>query len=138
MAWLNTAPDMPEGDKSGKKNDARRVVYEKKHGAPLDMPECDAMHVVAYLFDIGPVLHGGMGETPLTCGEIAAWEGLTGIELTAWEAQVVRRLSLEYLSEQQRAESPTALPPWQDAPYARLDPAEQAKRLQRHIEGLAK
>lgn len=45
---------------------------------------------------------------------------------------------MEYLAEQQRATSATAMPPWPDAPYAKVDPAEQAKRLQRHIEGLAK
>jgi hypothetical protein len=136
-AWLNTAPDHPDKDK-GKKHKSRRATLEKKYGKPLAMPECGAQYIAAYLFDIGPTLHGEMGEYPLTHGELHAWMSNTGIELNVWESQTLRRMSVEYLSAQQAATSTTALPPWRDAPYARVDPAEQAKRLQRHLEGLAK
>lgn len=102
------------------------------------MPECTAQYVAAYLFEIGPVLHGGMGDYPLTHSELRAWMDNTGVELTAWEARTIRRLSMEYLSEQQRATTLGAAAPWQDAPYVKVDPAEQVIRLQRHIERLAK
>jgi hypothetical protein len=62
----------------------------------------------------------------------------TGIELNAWESRTLRRLSMDYLAEQQAATSATAEPPWADAPYAKVDPTEQAARLKRHLEGLAK
>ena len=135
MAWLNTAPDVSDkAREKGIKADARRVGFERKHGVPLDMPECAALHIVAYLFDIGPTL----GEAPVTHGEIRAWMDNSGIELSTWEAAMLRHLSLEYMHERQVATKPGALPPWRDAPYVTVDPAEQAKRLQRHIEGLAK
>jgi hypothetical protein len=95
-------------------------------------------HVMSYLFEIGPTMHGEMGEYPLTHSELRAWMDNTGIELNAWESRTLRRLSMDYLAEQQAATSATAEPPWTDAPYARVDPAEQAARLQRHLEGLAK
>lgn len=97
------------------------------------MPECDAIYIASYLFEIGPVLHGGMGETPLTHTEIEAWQRNTGIELEAWEAKVLHRLSLEYLSESQKATKPDAPAPWDNAPYLRL---AAAKRMQRAIDAM--
>lgn len=114
------------------------MTLEKKHGVPLAMPECGAAHLLVYLFEIGPVLQGGMGDAPITHTELQAWMENTGIELTAWEARIVKRLSLEYLSEQQRATAPDAPCPWPDAPYVQVDASTMAQRLQRHLERLAK
>lgn len=49
---------------------------------------------------------GGMSGAPLGHSEIAAWQSNTGIELTAWEARTLRRLSCEYLSTSQDASEP--------------------------------
>lgn len=110
------------------------MTLEKKHGVPLAMPECGAAHLLVYLFEIGPSL----GDAPLTHSELQAWMDNTGIELTAWEARVVKRLSCEYLSEQQRATAPETPCPWADAPYAQVDPNVMVQRLQRHLERLGK
>lgn len=61
-----------------------------------------------------------MGESPIGWQDIAAWEHLTGIELDVWEARTIRRLSLAFLSQRQKAEKP-------DCPEPMLDEAEVAQ-----------
>lgn len=73
-------------------------------------------HIIGHLFDAGPVLHTGMGPVPLSWSELATWQGVTGVELTPWEVQTVRRLSAEYISTQQAAEDPSMPPPYAVAP----------------------
>jgi hypothetical protein len=99
----------------------------------LEMPECDAMHLVSYLYEIGPTLPNGMGDAPLTHLEIEAWQRNTGIELSSWEARVLHSSSLAYLSESQRATKPDAEAPWAEAPYLRPPIDEVALRLQRSM-----
>jgi hypothetical protein len=112
-------PDAPKG--SEKKQESRRAVIIKAlKSEVLEMPECDAAHIVAYLFEIGPTLAGGMGEVPVPESEIESWQRNTGIELQSWEARTVKRLSREYLSESQAATEPNRACPWPDAPYAGL------------------
>lgn len=53
-----------------------------------------------------------MGPTALTYQEIAAWQRVTGIELQPCEAQWLRRLSSEWIGEQQQACKHFAPPPW--------------------------
>ena len=62
-----------------------------------DMPPTNAGgYLVAYLFEVGPTMASGMGMGPVTHQEIAAWQSLTGIPLTPWDARAIRRLSIEY------------------------------------------
>lgn len=77
-------------------------------------PLCE--YLADYLWDAGPTLPGGMGHVPLTHSEIKAWQDNTGTELTCWEAQTLRRLSAEYLTESQAAEAPDCPAPWSSAP----------------------
>lgn len=73
-----------------------------QQGIEIAMPECDASHVIGYLFEIGPTL----GEIPLTHAELAAWQANSGIELNSWEARMLRQLSVEYLSEYVKSRAP--------------------------------
>lgn len=76
-----------------------------------DMPSVDheAGYLIGYLYEIGPALDGG----PLTHQELGCWQANTGIELTAWQARTLRRLSQEYVAESHKAEKRDAQPPWQ-------------------------
>lgn len=85
------------------------------------MPPCDALHFIAYLYELGPTVAAGAGEGPITHAEIAAWQGNTGIALEGWEARLMRQLSLAYLSESHKATKADCEAPWADAPY--LKPA---------------
>jgi hypothetical protein len=84
------------------------------------MPTCDALHIVGYLFDVGPALSTSMGQAPLSFTELSEWQRCTGFELQPWEARILRQLSLEYLNELQLAKKLTCPSPWDDAPYFKL------------------
>lgn len=102
------------------------------------MPECEAMHLVAYLYEIGPTLPNGVGEVPLTHTEIEAWQRNTGIFLDAWESRVLHAASLAYLSESQRATKPDAEAPWADAPYFKPSANIVALRMQASMQELSR
>ena len=78
------------------------------------MPMVSAPHLIDYLYEIGPGMPGAMGSVPLSQSEIAAWQSNIGIELQAWEARFLVRLSKEYLGEYYRADAPTRAAPWTD------------------------
>ncbi|MGP1675933.1 MAG: hypothetical protein ACTS6J_02090 [Burkholderiales bacterium] len=77
-----------------------------------DMPPCDAEYIIGYLFEIGPTMAGGMGEAPLSHGEIAAWQSNVGLMLAPWESRFLRALSRDYLSQAQKSEKPDCPPPF--------------------------
>jgi hypothetical protein len=83
-----------------------------------DMPplECGA-YLIAYLFEVGPVMSGGMGPVPLTHGELRCWQDNIGLQLQPWEARFLRRLSREYAAEMHRAEKADAPAPWEPTDY---------------------
>lgn len=74
----------------------------------LDVPD----YLLGYLWDVGPVMSGGMGPVQISHSEIQSWQYNTGIELHPWETQTLRRLSGEYLSELRKAEKPDCPSPW--------------------------
>ena len=45
-----------------------------------------------------------MGEGPVSWAEITEWQRNTGIELDAWEARTIRRLSQVFVSQRHDAE----------------------------------
>lgn len=84
----------------------------KEEDYEADMPPLDAAYLVAYLFEVGPTLAGGMGAAPLTFSEIGNWMQATGIELEPWEARFIHRLSKEYLEEYYKAGKSDRESPW--------------------------
>jgi len=128
-AWLHAVPEKLKGEESKAEQLSRLQALEKKHGAGFepDMPPVNAAeHLVAYLFEIGPTMPGGMGAAALTHGEILAWCALTGIQLLPWEARCIRRLSVDYLVESRRAEKRECLAPWCEQEVVPLVSATQA------------
>lgn len=82
-----------------------------------DLPDPGpAAHLLGYLFDVGPVMSGGMGPVPLSHSEIHAWQQNTGVELRAWESSTLRRLSIEYLSVSADARDPACPAPYTAVP----------------------
>lgn len=53
-----------------------------------------------------------MGMAPLSWREIDAWCNRTRIDLSPWEARLIRRLSSTYLTESRRAEDENCPAPW--------------------------
>lgn len=84
----------------------------ERDGIDIEMPECLALHLAEYLFEIGPTVPAGMGAGPITHTEIRAWSENTGIELDAWEARTLRRLSIDYANESHKARDRTRPAPF--------------------------
>lgn len=80
----------------------------------LDLPLIDAgEHLITYLFDVGPSVGGEV----LSYSEIAAWLSISGVVISPWEAETLRKLSAAYLAEREAAKSP-------DRPLPESPPAE--------------
>lgn len=107
-AWLNATPERAKNDKSetvplSRIEQARKDLDDPGHEP--DMPEVEAgAYLLNYLWEIGPTMSAGGYPGPITHEEIAAWSSLTGIELEPWESRFIRKLSVEYLDENYRAQ----------------------------------
>lgn len=77
------------------------------------MPECAAPYLLDYLFELG-ICPGG---EPLTHGEIKSWQDNTGIELDAFEARTIKRLSTAYTEEHAQANDIESETAWTEAPW---------------------
>jgi hypothetical protein len=90
------------------------------------MPQLHAgSYLVGYLFEIGPVVPAGMGNGPISFSEIDAWVGITGRDLSPWEARILRELSIVYLNQQALSEKPDCPAPF----CGSLDKKQLAKHI---------
>lgn len=76
-----------------------------------------------WLDELGWVLPGGMGASPLTATELHAWASLTGQRPQAWEVEALLAASRAYLAALHEA---SPLPP-DDQPMPRAAPGSLAK-----------
>ena len=72
----------------------------------------EVAHIYHYLFEVGPVAYGAMGAIPVSFSEINQWMAATGNRLNPWEAVLLRQCSAAWVSAQQEAREPYAIPPW--------------------------
>ena len=112
IAWLYTA-QVRKTNKATEKLPPR-AERMKESGLRLPIPNNPAPHLTDWLFDIGPVVPGGMGMARIGWQDIAAWQSVTGHELAPWEASLLRSLSGEYLAMQNEASDPQTPAPWID------------------------
>lgn len=79
---------------------------------PVPLPEIAFPHIVKWWLEIGPSHNDG----PIDWQEMRAWQESTGIELSPWEARIIRSLSAEYVNmryEARKLDCP--------APYSEID-----------------
>ena len=76
------------------------------------MPPNPAPHVMTWLIEIGLAEANGMGESPISWLSINEWQKATGVCLSAFEAKLIRELSVAYVAEKRRSESENCPPPW--------------------------
>jgi hypothetical protein len=122
-----------DGDKSKEPTKSRLQLLRGRFGEDFQpaMPPLDCgEHLVGLLWNWGPTMCTSMGDSPLTHQELSYCQANTGIELSAWEAETLIRLSREYLGESHRATKRDCKPP-----FAESTEGEQVKRaeLQRKI-----
>lgn len=99
----------------------------QRDGVGILLPDNPAPYLTDWLFEIGPTSINGMGEGPIGWQDLTAWESLTGIELDAWEAKTLRRLSLAYLGQKIESREPDC-----PAPYIGLDDSNR-ERVSRKV-----
>ncbi len=134
MAWLYAVPKPAKGSKRA---EARVEVPQisrrdrmKKDGIEPAMPSNPLPHVVEWLIDMGITEATGMGPAPLSWREIDAWQRSTAITLSPWEAGVIRKLSVAYMSESAKAESENCPAPWHaKASQREIDAANARLRM---------
>ena len=112
MAWL-TATLETKNEKAEPTNRAKQ--YQDQGERPLRPPN-PATYLTDWLFDVGPTMHAGMGETVITYGELAEWQRQMGLELDPWEAQLLRQLSGAYAAEAYHARKPERIAPYTGVP----------------------
>jgi hypothetical protein len=96
-----------------------------------DMPVVfGAEHLLAYLWDVGPVMVSGGETVAVLHSELQAWQSNTGIELRPWEINFLRRLSSEYLSESFNARKEDCPAPWNEDEMTQEQRNIVAKRVQ--------
>lgn len=137
-AWLNAIPERAEGDRSKKPQLSRREFLAKQGVSEPDMPECDAMHIIEYLFELGPIMSGAMSGAALTHSEIAAWQSNTGVRLQSWEARFLRQLSMDYLIESQLAAKLARPAPWNEKANRGIRAGITAINMMEALEELAR
>lgn len=116
MAWLAATPKPDPRSRRGKvaepETPISRLDRMQRLGIDPPMPPNPAPHIIARLIEIGLTEAAGMGIVPIGWQTIDAWCRRTGSDLDPWEARMLRRLSVEYVAENRRAESENCPPPW--------------------------
>lgn len=117
MGWLDAVPKPAKTAKKSKaaQDDSPSVTRREKLLADgADLPALDpgpAAYLLDYFFELGPMHFSPMGEVPIGFEQIDAWQRVTGLELSPWEAFTLRKLSLAYGNEKSAGVSPVAAAP---------------------------
>jgi hypothetical protein len=113
-AWLGAAPDKPESDKSSAPSKTRAQIMKdsaRDEDFEPDMPDAgDASYLLGHFWQVGPTV----GDGAITSAELRDYQANMGIQLSPWECNTLRRLSIEYMNESQRATKRDCKAPWQD------------------------
>lgn len=127
---MGATPERPEGDKSKlpvKSRIARLREGAKDEDFEPDMPDPgDAAYLLAHFWRAGPT----EGDRAITSGELRHYQTNMGIELSPWECEVLRRLSLDYLGESHRASKADCQPPFTESTdHRRIHAAEMRWKM---------
>lgn len=89
-------------------------------------PIGEAGYLLRHFWKVGPTV----GEGAITSGELRSYQENQGIQLSPWECNTLRQLSIDYSNETHRARDPDCPPPFGDSPdAARLKQAEMHRNL---------
>lgn len=119
---MNATPD------SKTKTTVSRLKQITAQGGVPELPDNPAPYLVDWLFEIGP----SSGDGAIGFPDLTAWQDITGVELTPWEARTLRRLSVEYLHQQYQSRDPGCPAPFS----AKLQAGRE--RVSKQFEAMAK
>lgn len=98
-----------------------------------EMPDPGAGAYLLHHFSaVGPTL----GDQPVSQSELRAYQDNFGIELTPWECQTLRRLSIDKLNESHRATKPDSKAPWKPEELAYVARLAAAIRMEREMDAV--
>jgi hypothetical protein len=134
MAWLHVTPKPPAGSKRAQAavqvSEISRIDKIRKDGGTPQMPPNPMPHIISRLVEIGLTEPNAGGIGPISWQTIAAWQRMTGVVLPAWEARLLRRLSLAYVTESRIAEEETCPAPFRiEVTQKELEVAEANLRM---------
>lgn len=133
MAWLNATPQSKSKDVPNAPHAMSRLQELRANSKePQLPPEGAASHLVDYLFEAGPIVHGS---NALGWIDIQAWQASTGVALEAWQARALRKLSHAYLDASIAAQSPECAPFWPPVEQPTPDKRKQISSALRNILG---
>lgn len=102
------------------------------------LPDAPLPYLVDYLYEVGPTEAGGLGPAPLSQLELAAWQWNMRRRLQPWEISMLRRLSVQWIVEAQRAEDPDCPPPWDGETITAEEKRAVATSLRDTLRGMAR
>lgn len=116
LAWLHAAPD--DNDR------ATRIDTLPEDSVFREMPDVSADYLLEELNKIGIVSSGSNGLSAITWQDVAAYQSLTGGNLTSWEAEMIIEMSRAYLRQYNSKE--------QDPPFVsdEMQAIEEAKKIE--------
>lgn len=119
-SWLHTTPE---------KQDQTRYERYINDEVILSIPEVKCMYLFEYLLKMGVMCFSGMINVPLSWSEIKSWCELTGVRLSAWEVQTIRRASEVYVEQVELSRKP-------DAPMPERVIEQDPRKLAKHIKSI--
>lgn len=128
MAWLHAVPKPPAGTRradNARPDTRSRIERMSKVAAARSLPPNPMPHITARLVEMGLKDPAGTALSWLT---IDAWQRCTRVDLSPWEARLIRRLSLAYVGEGRKAESENCPPPWR-AEVSRREADDELAKL---------
>jgi len=111
---LHAVPKPREGSKRAKQggDNLSRIDRYQRDKIQVQMPPNPAPHILQWLVEIGLTECNGMGESPISWREIHYWQQNTGVQLSAFEAKLIRELSVAYVAQKNKSDSENCPPPW--------------------------
>ncbi len=100
---MHAVPRTPEPGRKKLEREGSRLRKLKDQGREPKHPDCALQYLVDYLFEVGPAGAGGFGPVPLSYQELLAWMTCMRRMLQPWEISMIRRLSIEWCAESDRA-----------------------------------
>ena len=101
MAYLQAIPDDPNWPKDMPKKSRMQIRLDQ--GIKIEMPPIDLPYMIEWLNELGCVASGMNGVIPIDNREIESWINLNGVEITHWEARMLRELSKTYCAQYNRS-----------------------------------
>lgn len=118
-AWLGAVPEPAPTAKKAKNpapppTKTRLQRLKDAAGDELFEPEMPDPGAAQYLLDHFWTVGPSQGDEAISSGELESYQRIMGIALSPWECRTLRRLSIDFINERQRATAHGCKSKWED------------------------